>query len=254
LSYIGGTWFGSLSSHGVGWASQGSQCNEPRTNFALQAFTDCHVTVSWGRWEAAHIMMVCLHALGRLCQVVSHLFLLMLHMHTVCAGSSMKVHGVPVRSSRCLEGLHRSTHSTISVQCAGCAVAHPLCLGLSRHGLLRTPKSVCCERQSCTRDLRCLIHRLGCLLCVSFAQLVGTRDRNPGFRQRQPPPTWDEACQFPVVAIPDRAVRCDKSCTFALADCASPRGVWNIPLMLSPLAGVYTRLRLRKQTWSALLC
>jgi hypothetical protein len=31
LSFIGGTWFGSLSSHGVGWASQGSQCNEPRT-------------------------------------------------------------------------------------------------------------------------------------------------------------------------------------------------------------------------------
>ena len=42
--------------------------------FALQAFTDHHVTVSWGRLEAAHIMMVCLHALGRLCQVVSHLF------------------------------------------------------------------------------------------------------------------------------------------------------------------------------------
>jgi hypothetical protein len=32
LSFIGGTWFGSLSSHGVGWASQGSQCNEHRTN------------------------------------------------------------------------------------------------------------------------------------------------------------------------------------------------------------------------------
>jgi hypothetical protein len=79
-------------------------------------------------------------------------FLLMLHMHTVCAGSSMKVHGVPVHSSRRLEGLRWVYTRTISVQCAGCAAAQPLCLGPTRPGFRETPEPLGCERQSCTRD------------------------------------------------------------------------------------------------------
>ena len=52
----------------------------------------------------------------------------------------MKVHGVPVRSSRCLEGLHRSTHSTISVKCAGCAVAHPAVLESIKAWVVENPR------------------------------------------------------------------------------------------------------------------
>ena len=72
--------------------------------FALRAFTDRHVTVSWGRWEAApyHDVSTCPEM-----PVSSGFpsFLLMLCTHAACGGSSMKAHGVSLCSSWCLEGL-----------------------------------------------------------------------------------------------------------------------------------------------------